>query len=264
MNTVIHEDLAGGDNYSPETVLEQVGGYLDSRIDELYKDADSIVTGYLDAAIHEAGEPRFDPAMSYRPEGFIDEVEVDEINGMFKVHGNGDVNRYWVPYMEEDTMCVFTDHFVPGSTPLEGVRFLFDGNVQTIPEVPGNPEITHDLATVYEAVEKYVADEWEISLLGEKVSPQDSEFDVDISLVKDELLEIQEEDSELYEQSISKVDRIANDPIAQSEKIIEGERIYKINREYRFTGNITGTKEKKVKIRRFGHRTDVYSEGVEH
>lgn len=262
--SVIHEELAGRGNYDPETVLEEVGEHMDDRISELIEDSETTVIGYLDAAFYNMDGPRFDPAMSYEPNGFIDEVEVDEVNGVFKVHGNGDVSRYWVPYMENETMCVFTDHFVPGRDPLEGIRFSFEGNVGSIPEATGDPQLKHDVATIYDAVEGYVADEWGISLLGSSVSSMEAEFEVDTSLIKGDLLAIREDNPELFEQATAKIDRIAADPIAQSEKIIEGERIYKINREYRLTGNVVSADQKTVRLKRFGHRTDVYSEEVDH
>lgn len=261
---VIHEELTGDEDYSPEGVLEEVGSYLDRSVNEMMDDPDTTVTGYLDAAFHEIGEPKFDPAMAYEPEGFIEKVDVDEENGVFYVHGNGDVHRYWVPYMENRTMCVFTDHFVSGSEPLEGVRFALDGGVEDVPEIPGNPQVTHDIATIYDAVENKVADEWSLSHLGGEVSGGDRGFDVDTSLIQNDLLSLQEEDPELFEQTMRKIERIADDPISQSEKIIEGERVYKVNRIHRLTGNIVSMDREEVKLKRMGHRKDLYSEEVDH
>ncbi|MFB6213325.1 MAG: hypothetical protein ABEJ07_02060 [Candidatus Nanohaloarchaea archaeon] len=183
----------------------EVGELLDSRIKDMLESSDATVTGYLDAVFPGAGEPRYDPALSYQPPGFIDEVEVDDVNGFFRVRENESVHRYWIPYVEDETVCVFTDYFVSGSDPLEGVRFPFDGDMEHVPEVSGNPQLKHHVARMYEAIEDYVAEEWGLSFFGQEVTPPGHEFSVDISSVEDEFFEMRESDPELFEQTADKI-----------------------------------------------------------
>jgi hypothetical protein len=267
--SVIHDILTGASSYSSEDVLDEVGAYLDDKVRSM-RERGEVVEGALDAVLGEAIEPRFNrPKDVFRPnEGT--EVWVDVKNGIFKFKANPD-RRYWIPYIEGQEACIFTDSFEQRSGNWEPIRFAYDGNDEKDFERPhideetnlDRPEMSEDAEIIYDILGE-LAPRWGASLFSDKLEVEKGETTTaDYSNIHDQLLEMRNNGkSEVAQETMAELKKISENP-DRYEKIIDGFRIYKPNRVYRLAGNLKQNGEI-VYISKFGHRSNFYSESVGH
>lgn len=235
--SAVHSQLESEQDLDPGKVVSTVGDFLDRRIKSMWSNNEP-VGGALDGIIGDQKdfESRFPHQMQYHPDPDSPvRVRVDEINGVFQVVYPDKTKRYWVPYIQDETICVFTDHF---TTPREGsepIRFLYSGDSEDIPEVPSNGTLDKDLSLVYGALDSYVAEEWGVYIFTDQISG--SETVVDYSAIRGKMLESRRKCHEPVQETLRELVKISNNPERQ-ERIIDGTRVYKPKQKWRLRGEL--------------------------